>query len=108
GRWNLNIQHLPKPHRITELSTHRGQITGFWMCCLTRSPNFLLIVEKCQTFGCVASPDHRIFFVEKCQTFGCVASPDHRNFFSMYPYINIQHLPEPHRITEFSSRRAEM
>ncbi|GFX48482.1 hypothetical protein TNCV_583821 [Trichonephila clavipes] len=29
----------------------------------TGSPNFLLIVEKCQTFGCVASPDHRIFFL---------------------------------------------
>ncbi|GFX07918.1 transposable element Tcb2 transposase [Trichonephila clavipes] len=77
----INIQHLPEPHRITEFSTHCGQITDSWMCCLTRSPNFLLIVEKCQTFVCVASPDHRVF--------------------SQYRYINIQHLPEPHRITEF-------
>ncbi|GFV27526.1 transposon Tf2-6 polyprotein [Trichonephila clavipes] len=34
------------PHKITEFSTHLGQITNFWMCCPTGSSNFLLVVEK--------------------------------------------------------------
>ncbi|GFV84597.1 hypothetical protein TNCV_2482111 [Trichonephila clavipes] len=35
---------LSGAHRITEFSSHRGEMSDFWMCCLTRSPNFLLRV----------------------------------------------------------------
>ncbi|GFX40778.1 hypothetical protein TNCV_3760021 [Trichonephila clavipes] len=42
----------------------------------TGSPNFLLIVDKLQTFGCVASPDHRIFFLSiDASTFSTYRSP---------------------------------
>ncbi|GFW96387.1 hypothetical protein TNCV_1824201 [Trichonephila clavipes] len=49
-------------HKITEFSTHRGQITDFWMCCLTRSPNSFLSIYT-STFSTFRAPrDHRIFF----------------------------------------------
>ncbi|GFT83526.1 hypothetical protein TNCV_5061411 [Trichonephila clavipes] len=108
GRWNLNIQHPPEPHKITEFSTHRGQITDFWMCCLTRSPNFLPIVEKCQIFGCVASPDHRILFSVSIQQHSALtgAPRDHRIFFSSWRNDRPVDVL-PHQITELSSQFVE-
>ncbi|GFT28959.1 hypothetical protein TNCV_3586281 [Trichonephila clavipes] len=73
---------------INYLFSHRGQITDFWMCCLTRSPNFLLIVDKLQTFGCVASQDYRIFY----------------SSWTNYRLLDVL----PHRITEFSTHRGQI
>ncbi|GFS84334.1 hypothetical protein TNCV_4605521 [Trichonephila clavipes] len=105
GRWNLNIQHLPELHRITEFSTHRGEIIDFWVCCLIRSPNFLLIVEKCQTVECVASPDHRIFFSVSIHQHSALtgAPQDHRIFFSSWRNVRLFDVL-PHQITELSSQ----
>ncbi|GFW05147.1 hypothetical protein TNCV_2904371 [Trichonephila clavipes] len=101
----MEPQHsaLTRTHRITEFSTNREQITDFWMCCPTRSPNFLLIVGKLQTFGCVASPAHRILFSVSIHQHSAIsgAPRDHRIFFSSWrKFRPVDVLP--HQITKLS------
>ncbi|GFV54602.1 hypothetical protein TNCV_3578561 [Trichonephila clavipes] len=104
GRWNLHIQHLPEP---------------------ARSQDFLLIVDKLQTFKCVATPDQRFFYlsstnyrlwmccltrsmiflliVDKLPTFGGAVPRDHRYCFSSWRNIRPVDVL-PHQSTEISSQ----
>ncbi|GFV02697.1 hypothetical protein TNCV_2743701 [Trichonephila clavipes] len=75
----MEPQHsaLTGTHNINDFSTHRGQITDYWMCCPTRSMIFLLIVDKLLILD-VLPHEINDFSTHRGQItdFGCVAPRD--------------------------------